>query len=91
MTQQTFEPFLALARYQELDALLHLELFNRPDWQKRRARGDTTFLLESKHFQEQNCLLETISANGYDIIDHGDDEAPGYKPIYGIEKSEDRL
>lgn len=91
MTEQQFEPFLALARYQELEVLLNLELINRPDWQERRTQGDTTFLLESKYFQEQNQLLEVIASNGYDIIDHGDDEAPEYKPVYGIEKSEERL
>lgn len=83
---EPFNPTMALARYRELEALLNLELANRPDWQKMRQQGDTSFLLDSGYFAKQNRLMEEIERQGYTIVDYEDENG---NPIYGIEPMEE--
>ncbi len=82
MTDTPFDPTLAIARYRELDALLFLQLLNRPDWQARRTHGDTSFLLDSPIFAEQNRIMEEADRHGYAIIDSEDERG---HTIYEIE------
>jgi hypothetical protein len=72
--QEPFNPTMAIARYRELEALLNLELLKNLEWQERRARGDTSFLLDSPYFAEQNRLMEEVERHGYSIVDYEDDE-----------------
>jgi hypothetical protein len=80
---EPFDPTMALARFRELEALINLELVTNPEWQRMRTRGDTSFLLDSGHFAEQNRLTENIERHGYTIVDQYD-EVTG-DPIYSIE------
>lgn len=84
--QKPFDPTLAIARYRELEALLNLELLKREDWQQKRAQGDTSFLLDSPLFAEQNRIMEEADRAGYWIVDAEDENG---NPIYGIEPKED--
>lgn len=83
---EPFDPTMALARYRELEALMNLELAQKPEWQEMRARGDTSFLLDSRYFAEQNRLEEEIERHGYTIVS-ADDESGN--PIYEIEPLEE--
>jgi hypothetical protein len=84
-----FDPTAALARYRELEGLLNLELFQNPRWQAMRAQGDTSFLLTSRYFQEQERLVQEIDANGYSLFDSEDLEGESEHPIYEIEPLEE--
>ena len=52
----------------------------------RRARGDYSFLLESKYFLEQESFKEEVRRHGYEIIGFDDDETD--ETIYRIEPIE---
>lgn len=80
-----FDPTEALARYRELESLLNLELISKPQWQAMRRKGDTSFLLASRHFQEQERLSIEIEENGYTILLSEDKNE---NPVYEIEPLE---
>jgi hypothetical protein len=42
--------------------------------ESRRARGDYSFLLESKYFLKQESFKEEVHCHGYEIIGFDDDE-----------------
>lgn len=85
MTEDTFNPTMALAHYRELEALMNLAIINNLEWQERRANGDTSFLLQNKHFIEQNKLMEEIDRQGYILVNYEDENGD---PIYAIEPKE---
>ncbi|HEU5375556.1 MAG TPA: hypothetical protein VFV38_08970 [Ktedonobacteraceae bacterium] len=51
-----------------------------------RAQGDTSFLLTSRHFQEQERLVQEIDENGYSLLDSEDENE---HPVYEIEPLEE--
>ena len=83
--QEEFNPTMALASFRELEALMNLELACKPEWQEMRAKGNTSFLLDSRYFAEQNRLTEEIERHGYTIVDYEDENE---NPIYAIEPME---
>lgn len=84
--EEPFNPTMAIARYRELEAMLNLELLNNPRWQEMRANGDTSFLLDSGYFAEQNRLMEEVERHGYTIVDYEDENGD---PIWEIRQKDE--